>query len=381
MLDRRWYIVALVSLLVILAACAPKSAPVSAPPIAAPQAVVPVPAPAGPARSPEDIAWQKVVEAAQKEGSLTDYSSSFIIPPEMQQAFMATTGVKLDVISGRGVEQVERLKTEKRMGSMLADILDNNTTQMEEAKGLGLLASSADLPVFRERDVWNQEPLGLDREGKYLPYYIIYLAPHINTKLVSTDDEAKLKSWRDFLDPKWKGKMVVQDPRLGTMAAYFNVHLKKGLLDEAFMLALGRQQLQFALNKGDVAKAVAIGDAPIALIAATSDTPAYIAQGLPVKMLDMKEGVWRGGAAVGRVEKSPHPNAAKVYLNWLFTPQGQTEISKATLTQPIRKGVVDLRPEPLKAPVKNALDIDAEAIKWINAAVSEKTVISWLMPK
>ena len=376
---KRWHLVGLVVLALILAACAPKSAPVSAPSIAAPQAVVPVPAPAGPTRSSEDVAWQKVLEAAKKEGILTVYTASYTIPLEMQQAFQSATGIRLEVISGRGVEFQERLKTEKRMGRMVADVIDNAGTQMETVKDI--LANSTDLPVFRERDVWNQEPWTLDPEKKYFAYQILYLGPYINTKLVSTDDEAKLKSWRDFLDPKWKGKMVVQDPRLGTMAAYFNVHLKKGLLDEAFMLALGRQQLQFALNKGDVAKAVAIGDAPIALIAATSDTPAYIAQGLPVKMLDMKEGVWRGGAAVGRVEKSPHPNAAKVFLNWLFTTQGMTELSKATLLQPMRKGVVDLRPEPLKAPVKNALDIDAEAIKWINAAVSEKTVISWLMPK
>ena len=176
--------------------------------------------------------------------------------------------------------------------------------------------------------------------------------------------------------------MTVQDPRLGTMAAYFIVHLKRGLLDEDFLWALGRQQLKFAVSKGDVVKAVATGDAPIGLIATVTDSSIYVAQGLPLKILDMKEGVWRiSPYSVGRIENSPHPNAAKVYLNWLFTPEGQTEVSKATLVQPMRKGVVDLRPEPLKAPFKNPVKIDGEALKWIDEAALEKRLIPMLMPK
>ena len=72
--------------------------------------------------------------------------------------------------------------------------------------------------------------------------------------------------------------------------------------------------------------------------------------------------------AIAPVKNSPHPNAAKVFVNWLLTAEGQTIFHKAKATMPIRKDVTDFRPanrlEPAKASLVDlALMVEASKIQ------------------
>ncbi|MEK7353778.1 MAG: hypothetical protein AABZ77_04650, partial [Chloroflexota bacterium] len=88
-------------LLAMIFACAPKAAPVPAPAPVTPQAAPATPILAASAMSPEDAAWQKVVEAAKKEGKVVLYSFSFTggVGIQLAKAFEERYGISVDIIT------------------------------------------------------------------------------------------------------------------------------------------------------------------------------------------------------------------------------------------------------------------------------------------
>lgn len=164
---------------------------------AAPTSNLPIPI------SQEDTAWAKVVVAAKREGKVTVYSYSWVGDAgiAMTRAFESKYGIGLDMITGRGAEFVERLKTEKRMGSMTADTFEGSATHVTNAKVAETIAASAQgLPALAEKGIWSLEPLSQDKDGYVLAFMPLVGAPYINTKLVKAEDEPK--SWFDIMQPR-----------------------------------------------------------------------------------------------------------------------------------------------------------------------------------
>lgn len=109
---------------------------------------------------------------------------------------------------------MERLKTEKRTGERMGDVVLNTTVYPLMMKKEGLLASTGgELPALREKGLWWVDPVAIDPKDKaVLVSTLVVFTPYINTKLVKPDEVPE--SWRDLLGPQWKGKMSFTDPNL-----------------------------------------------------------------------------------------------------------------------------------------------------------------------
>jgi len=132
---KKWLLSLCVLIGVLLTACAPQSAPASAPtqaPTLAPAQTVPV----AKTLTKEEASWNTVVEAAKKEGYLSVYSYNMVgdVGVAVSRAFKAKYGITADIITGRGAEFVERVKTEKRMGRLVADVNDGSSVHSEIMK-------------------------------------------------------------------------------------------------------------------------------------------------------------------------------------------------------------------------------------------------------
>ena len=236
-------VVALIALVMALASCAP--AGVSPQPVATAPVSTPIPKITQIA-SPEDIVLQKLVEAAKKEGSVTLYSFNFMgdVGLAMQKAFKARYGINVDIITGRGAEFAERLKTEARMGIRTGDFTEGSPVNLINIKSLGLTTSLKDLPILQEKDVWKISPTDTDPEGHLLVSYPTFMQPLANTRLLKPEDEPK--SWADLLQPKWKGKVMVTDPVVSTNTyATFQPLIRAGTMTEDYLRKLGAQDLPF----------------------------------------------------------------------------------------------------------------------------------------
>jgi len=144
----------------------------------------------------------------------------------------------------------------------------------------------------------------------------------INTDLVK---EGEIKTIDDLLDPKWKGRISTADPRQGAMylpmtALKLNGRedaIRKFWTDQQPAIIRDRRQAPEALIRGRYAIGVGV------LIQVIQE---FWAQGVGknVKNLEMTELAYQPSDTVQVYNKAPHPNAAKLFANWILTKEGQT---------------------------------------------------------
>ena len=281
------------------------------------------------------IEWDKTIKAAEREGQVVVYSLS-----EIGEA-IANTGfqkkfprIKVSVVTARGGEHVSRVMAERRAGKFLADIGNLGNTSpytLYQSKSLDPITSAFILPEVKDESKWWQgKQQFIDPEGRYILVYVgapLFLVGY-NTKLV---DPAGFKSYWDLLDPKWKEKIVAFDPKAGGFAAtrdrffYHNPELGPVFLRRLFSeMAL---TLYARFPQGE--DWLAAGKYSLCLCRHQSISGAK-AQGLPVDLIEptrFKEGVGVETRAktVVLMNHAPHPNAARVFLNWFLSREGQSD--------------------------------------------------------
>lgn len=306
------------------------------------------------------------MQAANKEGTVTYYSYAATgeIGISIAKAFESTYGIKLENITGPGVGFVERLKTERRMGQMVADVFQASVANVLMAKDLGMTLSAKDLPVFDEKDVWKLHPFSFDKDGHLAILSTSEYSPYVNTKLVKKEEEPK--SWQDFLQPKWKGKLVMPDPLSNSFVYVVAMGLLDNkMVDEKWLRQLGGQ-LVLASNPRDALAKLSRGDVAVSVWGVSVDAGIFISDGAPIKRLNVEEGLLVSATPLTLISGAPHPNAAKLFVNWLLSKEGQTVYNKAMKASSSRKDVEDFTPEAMrigatKITVVNAEEIDRAA--------------------
>ena len=278
--------------------------------------------------------WEKTVQAAKKEGQLVLYGSADFekLFAEMNKKYPE---IKITGVFGRGADVAKRIMAERRGEKFLGDLYVNGMTTgynvFYKAKALDPIPPRLVLPEVTDTSKWWQgKHHYVDPERQYL-FNIngetrIVLA--YNTKLVNP---AEIKSYWDLLNPKWKGKIVAYDPTLGGAgdAMRFFYHdkslgrefIKRVLTETDIVISSDTRQMGDWLAGGKFAFSIF---APISRM----DLDVIQTQGLPVAWFapdHLKEGAYitAGSGGVALINRAPHPNAAKVGLNWLLSREGQ----------------------------------------------------------
>jgi iron(III) transport system substrate-binding protein len=293
--------------------------------------------------------WEKTVAAAEKEGQITVYA-----PPGKQYQDAITAfqeyypKIKLNYVPGSGTNNAQRLLTERRAGKYLVDaFIGGSGTLIEvlyKGKVLEPIPPQLIVPETKDTSVWFEKKHHYaDAESQYVLMMQGSVQTDIgacNTHLVKA---AEVKSFWDILQPKWKGKMAAFDPRdrghiQRMRALYYNSNLGPEFLRKLFEemdVTLGRDQRQLL-------DWVAGGKFQIYLFATSSDVEDAKKQGLPVGLLYglAKEGYMTGQFGhIALIKQMPHPNAAKVFLNWVLSREGQTQWQKKTDNNSLRMDI------------------------------------------
>lgn len=281
--------------------------------------------------------WDNVVNRARKEGQVVVYSSLGAEPRiALTVGFKKKYGLGVEFFAGRGDEIAVKLISENRAGIRLADVyLGGNTTTLTQIKPLGLMASLPQfliLPEVLEPDSWFNKRLSYsDPEKSSLPfaaYAVIPLA--INTDMVRPDE---IRSYKDLLHAKWKGKIIVSDPTIaGGPAKWFGVMIEPGKLGIDYMRALVSQAPVITRDRRLELEWVARGKYAILIGPKSEIATEFTRAGAPVNFLTPVEGShWTAGSAnVSLMKYSAHPDAGVLFTNWLLSKEGQEIFVKSS---------------------------------------------------
>jgi iron(III) transport system substrate-binding protein len=296
-----------------------------------------VSAPVQAAETKAQLEWEKTVAAAKKEGRLNFYVGRYGSEPLLNEFRKEFPEIKIVSTNGTGNSLGTRIVSEARAGGVLADLYSGgavtNFEILYKGKALDSIKSALILPEVLDESKWlGGKHCYNDPEQQHVFIYIANPTSssiYFNTNLVNPKD---FKSFWDLVNPKWKGKFVSQKPTgtgIGPSLQFFFYHpelgpdfLRKLFIDQQVVYSRDRRQMTDWLANGKFALCIGCRDSEKAR-----------KQGLPVDEMDMvdwKEGghISSGGGSIGFIKGAPHPNAAKVFINWFLSRRGQMALQK-----------------------------------------------------
>jgi len=287
--------------------------------------------------------WQRLVAAAKREGKIvigappgSDFKN------EVQAVLKKRFDLDSEFIQVPGPSLMSKIVAEKKAGATTVDaflIGPCTGNSLLKSDLFEPLAAAMILPEVKDPAKWFGGHLWADNQtGKNLLYsFVAQITPSIyyNTQLVKPQE---VRSYNDLLDPKWKGKIGLRDPRVpgGGLAMWAFLLDLKG---EEYIRKLAQQEMFVGRNARQIADALAKGSLALTIGVGYRDFDPFLDANLPVKHLPtLKEGTYvsGGNGIVGIIRDAPHPTAAKVFFNWLLSREGQ-ELHGKTAQQPTRR--------------------------------------------
>jgi iron(III) transport system substrate-binding protein len=265
----------------------------------------------------QDADWDKIVAAAKAEGSVTFYTSFLGDKNQLAlvQKFEDETGIKVNLLDVRVSELEQRLQAEAAAGKVVADVFLCGVDTVDANAATGIIGKMGTVP--------NQSALKPDLKATDIrtPIYMTASGMLINSNLIPEGQEPK--HWTDLLDPKYKGKIIADDFRAqGAGFYWFQATLHN--LGEDFERNLAKQDLTFSRQQVDDQLRVARGEYMIKIPQNFSIYNSSMAgKGLPVKMVFPEDGATYATVALSIPTGAPHPNAAKVLINWYLSQEAQ----------------------------------------------------------
>lgn len=268
----------------------------------------------------EEIADAKLMAAAKAEGRVDLYGAypTEAISPVLEQ-FRKDTGLQLEYVRLPSFKMYDRVLAEFAAGKLVADYVDlTDLTLIKEWVSRGILATHK-VPSFDKLPATLKHP-----EGRW--YYIVrpIFVIGVNTAEVAEKDYPK--SWKDTLDPKWKGKVGMQSIDAGGSALTLHSFLRMKVADDAWQrLAMIEPRLYASI--APVGNDLVRGRISLAYIDANSVT-AQLKKGAPLKIVFPSEGLASFGAFGNVTTTAKHPNAAKVWINYMTSKRGSAGIAR-----------------------------------------------------
>jgi len=286
--------------------------------------------------------WEKTLEAAKKEGQLTVYTD-----PEHEIMFdgfkKKHPEIKLLFVGSESVDLGPRLLTELRAKKYIADLYKGGlTTQVRLLYKSGVLTPIKPvliLPEVVDESKWYKgKHIYGDPEGKYVFVFEMSVRDSGIAYNVNLLNPNEIASYWDLLNPKWKGKMVGLDPKARGPVSnnlryfYYNPSLGPDFVNRLF------SETGMTLARDDRQMMNWLASGKFVFYLSPRGTDIAKAQGLPVDWLPRprKEmpGIDLGQSTFSLLKTAPHPNAAKVALNWFFSREGQMGFQNYSMGRP-----------------------------------------------
>lgn len=257
----------------------------------------------------------KILAGAKSEGRLVLYTGM-----DTEEANLYVTKfakrfpfIKADLFRSSGETVQARFLVEHRANTHNADIFQTSIVQVYQLKNSGLLMRY----VSEEASAYAE---GFkDRQGYWTAFYQIPYVIGYNTRLIAAKDIPA--SYEDLLNPKWKGLIGLETEEYQWFYHLMRLMGRDKGLD--FMRRLARQEPQMRKGHTLLAQLVAAGEMALATVLYSNRVERMKASGAPVDWVRFKGPTITAINAIAIPEKAPHPNAAKLFVDFALSKEGQ----------------------------------------------------------
>lgn len=319
-----------------------------------------------------DVQWNEWVAAAKKEGAV-----SVLVPAgqsyrdSIEGFAKAYPDIKLTVTAELIRDSLPRIQREREAGIYSADVIIGAVTPIYNAWiPKGVLADLRSV-LIRPESIDDSKWLcgfawgWLDKAQKYA-FAFTAVSPsdvYVNRDIVSEKDlPARDASFTQLLDPKWAGKISWQDPRVGGQGQSIAGMIMKTRGEPFLREYIVKQKPVFTLDLRQQADWIIRGRYPIAMGLDDTVLGDMQASGLgknvqPVYFKEVTAMTPQYGV-MAMFDRAPHPNAAKVFANWMLTQTAQDEYHRSIRSNSRRTDVAPTRTSLLPPPNACAVTIN-----------------------
>ena len=266
-----------------------------------------------PAAAQDEFGSKDLVAAAEKEGSLTYYTANFAeVEQEVIKAFNKRfPKIKVAMVRAPGGQIIQRIKTEAAAGKLAADVVNHSDR--------GLMLELVDL--FQDYTPPNAADYRPDAlvSPKLWPGVTLGWALAYNTQLVKNAP----KTWADLTKDEYKNKQIGQvvGPSGGT--TWTRSMFERQVLGEDYWKKQAALGIALYPSGAPLSDALVRGEVSIAPLL-YNIIYTKIVEGAPAEAIFAPEGVPIIPYADGITKTAKSPNAAKLFMNWRLSKEGQT---------------------------------------------------------
>ena len=294
--------------------------------------------------------WEALKTAAREEGKLVivvGSSASRGLVPVLRGVFGEQFGIDVTISGGNGSQHMARITAERAGGRYEVDVVIHGRQTMGERMGPAGFFVPVKEQLFHPDAIdpsnwWTNRFYYREPDGVEPKYSVAVAAranrnpmdPGYNTELVTEADIAEINSVWDFLDDKWKGRIIALSPLGPGVSGLIELTYSHPEMGPEWLTRFYSKELDvtFAGDNRQIVDSVALGGHAFSMFDSGAGNVYVLlkAQGVPVDI--WTKNLEEGGAMsttgswswIAMMDRAPHPNTAKLFLNWWLTKEGQT---------------------------------------------------------
>jgi iron(III) transport system substrate-binding protein len=325
--------------------------------------------------------------AAKREGKVVVMGQTGTpVSEALADAFQrAYPDITVEYTGINGAQMVTKMLTERAAGLYTVDVVVHGTTSVVN----GLLPEGALDPLPPalvgpdiDPSKWRGGAFDFaDESGQHALLFLggMKIPLIYNPELIRPNE---ITSYQDLLDPKWKGKIAMLDPRVAGagLASSIFFYTTPGLGQDYLQRLFGTQDVVLTKDDRQLTDWIARGQYLIGLASNDFTALDLKARGVPVESLPadaVREGTYMTAAwgSVALLNRAPHPNAARVYLNWLLSKAGQEGVAQAS-GYPSRR--LDTSREGLRDSVSPRPDVEYRDLSKQRYLVQQEEILRYM---
>ncbi|HWP57011.1 MAG TPA: extracellular solute-binding protein [Candidatus Acidoferrales bacterium] len=256
-----------------------------------------------------------LLSGAQKESKAVYYfAMEMPLGQSLAKAFeQRYPGVKVEIYRATSERLLTKILTETRSGRHAFDVVSINVEMF------GVLQRNKLIGPHRSAS-FDAYPKGfVDPQGYWTSiYYNPYTVAH-NTRMVKPSEAPQ--RWEDLLDPKWKGKLGMDNTKYAWSNALIEIMGQEKAVK--FFRALAEQNIDYRGSYTLLAQLMAAGEIPVCAYNSVSSIERLKGNGAPIDWVRMKSPIPASVVVAGVASNAARPNAGKLLYEFLVSKEGQ----------------------------------------------------------